>query len=90
MSFRVSTRSHLLPGNDEWDVVFRSVHWHGGKEERDRQAGREIGVKMASAEGDNVAGMTRLREEGGGATVITRGGSAQQRGELPVRELPLL
>lgn len=77
--------------NDEWVVVFRSVHWHSGKEEWDRQlAGREIGVKMASAEGDNVASITRPREEGGGATVITHGGSAQQRGELPVRELPLL
>lgn len=91
MTFRVSTRGHLLPGTDEWDVMFRSVHWHDGKEEWDRQlAGREIGVKMASVEGDNGTSITRLREEGGGATVITRGGSGQQRGELPVRELPLL
>jgi len=47
------------PGSD-WDVMWITVHWRGGREEwQTQQRGREIGNQMMSAEGEDVDSITR-------------------------------
>jgi hypothetical protein len=48
------------PGTEEWQVIWLTVHWRGGREEWDiQQAGRGIAVDMMSTEEVDVDSITR-------------------------------
>ncbi len=48
------------PGSTEWQVMWLTVHWRGGREEWEtQQGGRAIGTRMMSVEGHDVDSITR-------------------------------
>jgi len=50
---------YAVPGSD-WDVMWLTVSWRGGRQEWDtQQAGRAIGTRMMSPEGEAVDSLTR-------------------------------
>jgi len=48
------------PRGSEWEVMWLTVHWRGGREEWDtQQTGRAIGTRMMSTEGEDVDSITQ-------------------------------